>query len=393
MTTIVTRNNKGSELLYAEGDGNISRDIKTAAADPAPIDITDNRTVYECTGTFDFTLVAAATLITPTALAFADDFEITIKNVGAGTVTVKTTNPDTLDGVAATGDKAIAAGEALTYKVNSGADGWIAIAGTSSVNAITSDAVVADDMLVKGDGTARKIQKTGITVSDTTDNMNTNGGSITASGGFVGNLTGLASSATLAADAVSAGTLSATLVIGKGGTGATTHTANGVLLGQGGSAITATAAGTAKQVLLSGGAGVDPGWANRTMIISGGVGANFSSTGFNVFYSFNGFGANTTEADVGFISPITGTIKDLRVFLPSNAADNDIVFTVRNTTTTTNGATVTYTGGTQTGIKSDLSTTLTVTAGDKINMNLDMSAASAGSNIVSATNWSVTIYE
>lgn len=204
MTTITTRVNKTSELTYAQGDDNVSRDVKTAVADPAPIVFDDNRAVYECTGTFDFTLISATSMIAPAASALADDFEITIKNVSTGIITVKTTAPDTLDGVAATGDKAIAAGEAFTYKVNDAKDGWISVAKVT-FNGISSSAVVADNVLVRGDGGVRNVQGTGITVADTTDNVSGMGtlgcGAITSSGtiggttitasvGFSGDITG-----------------------------------------------------------------------------------------------------------------------------------------------------------------------------------------------------------
>jgi hypothetical protein len=56
--------------------------------------------------------------------------------------------------------------------------------------------------------------------------------------------------------------LSSAIAVGDGGTGVTTLTANGVLFGGGTSAISATAVGTAGQVLTSGGSGVAPSFAN-----------------------------------------------------------------------------------------------------------------------------------
>lgn len=55
-----------------------------------------------------------------------------------------------------------------------------------------------------------------------------------------------------------------TLPVGSGGTGDTTLTAHGVLVGAGTSAVAATAAGTATQVLQSGGASADPVWSTAT---------------------------------------------------------------------------------------------------------------------------------
>lgn len=54
--------------------------------------------------------------------------------------------------------------------------------------------------------------------------------------------------------------LAGTLGVSQGGTGATSLTAHGVLLGEGTSAVTPTAAGTTGQ-LFQGSTGADPGWA------------------------------------------------------------------------------------------------------------------------------------
>ena len=56
--------------------------------------------------------------------------------------------------------------------------------------------------------------------------------------------------------------LSAAIAVADGGTGAGTFTANGVLFGNGTGALQATAAGTAGQVLLSGGSGAAPSFGN-----------------------------------------------------------------------------------------------------------------------------------
>jgi hypothetical protein len=62
-----------------------------------------------------------------------------------------------------------------------------------------------------------------------------------------------------------------TLPVANGGTGATTLTNHGVLLGQGTSAVAATAAGTSGQPLLSGGAGADPSYGTLG-VAAGGTG-------------------------------------------------------------------------------------------------------------------------
>ena len=60
---------------------------------------------------------------------------------------------------------------------------------------------------------------------------------------------------------IASGTWQATDVgVGYGGTGVSTHTNHGVLLGQAGANIVATSAGTSGEVLISGGSGADPDW-------------------------------------------------------------------------------------------------------------------------------------
>lgn len=55
-------------------------------------------------------------------------------------------------------------------------------------------------------------------------------------------------------------------------------TAHGVLIGEASSAVAATAAGTASQVLISGGASADPTWANQSASLTAGNGITLSGT-------------------------------------------------------------------------------------------------------------------
>jgi len=123
MTTITTRTNSGAELTYGQGDANLDLDIKTAAADPSA-GVDDNRAVYECTGTFNFTLPAAATIVNPPTTN-NNDFQVTVKNVSTGVITVKTSGADTLDGVAAPGNFTIAEDAVATFQVNNATDGYV----------------------------------------------------------------------------------------------------------------------------------------------------------------------------------------------------------------------------------------------------------------------------
>ncbi len=147
MTTITTRNNKGSELSYNEGDANLDIDIQTANANYTA-DADDNRAVYECTGTFNFTLPAAATIVNPPTTN-NNDYEVTVKNVSTGTITVKTSGADTLDGTAAPGNFSVADGDCFTFKVNNAKDGYV-ITGSYSENLTASTINASTELQVGG---------------------------------------------------------------------------------------------------------------------------------------------------------------------------------------------------------------------------------------------------
>ena len=237
MTTIVTRTNKTTELLYAEGDANLNLDVIAASSDPS-IGLAANRSTYECTSTFNFILPLASSMISPTpgSTAKCNDYRVTIKNAGAGTITVKTTSPDTLDGVTATGDQAILPNEAFEYQVNVGKDGWISTSKVSA-SALSAAAVITTNALVKGSDGTRSVKESGIIVdvSNNTSGVGTlgcgnitstgtiGGTTITASASFSGpgtNLTGTAASLT-------AGTVTTNANL----TGHVTSTGNAAVLG------------------------------------------------------------------------------------------------------------------------------------------------------------------
>lgn len=102
------------------------------------------------------------------------------------------------------------------------------------------------------------------------NNVNITGGSISGISGL-GTVTSVAASGgttglTFSGPPITSSgtlTLGGTLVVGSGGTGASAFTSNGVLLGNGTSAVSATAAGTTGQILV-GNTGSAPTWATLT---------------------------------------------------------------------------------------------------------------------------------
>lgn len=97
-----------------------------------------------------------------------------------------------------------------------------------------------------------------------------------------------------------------TAVVGGGGTGATTLTNHGLLIGQGTSPIVATAAGTSSQVLTSGGGSADPGYVNLSTLLTAGTGISLSgTTNVTITATGSGGGVALTTATASGTSPIT----------------------------------------------------------------------------------------
>ena len=255
MTTITTRVNKTTELNYGEGDANIDRDVITAASDPGQTNGSDNRSVYECTGTFNFTIPQSDLIVLspPTVGQPWNDYSVTIKNIGSGVITVKTRGTDTLDGAIAPGNQIINANEAFKYVVNNGRTGYIST-GKVSANAVSATAVIGDNLLIRGDGALRGAQASGITVSDA--NSLTGVASITASGTITG---GIITDGTASITGGAITGLTTPLTVPQGGTGVASATDGGVVLGSGAGALSVTAKGSVGQV-LTGTAG-DPAFA------------------------------------------------------------------------------------------------------------------------------------
>lgn len=139
--------------------------------------------------------------------------------------------------------------------------------------------------------------------------------------------------------------LSGTLVVPNGGTGNTTNTAHGVVLGQGTNAVTATSVGTLGQVLTSGGPGADPGYSTVstlavTTFSTGTTGATPSSATNGVVTL--GVGTTATNAASTLVS------RDANSNMTSNNIINNYNSIVTSGATTpllaTSAATQTFTG-------------------------------------------------
>ena len=128
MPTLRTRSAKGSELSHAELDANFKRTVSAKTTTYACL-VGDNRSVIECnhaTIPFTVTLGDAATM----AAAETGDYEVTIANIGAATVTVARAGTDTIDGGATS--ITLPQYSAVTLKVNNAGNGYNTISRTGA---------------------------------------------------------------------------------------------------------------------------------------------------------------------------------------------------------------------------------------------------------------------
>lgn len=153
-----------------------------------------------------------------------------------------------------------------------------------------------------------------------------------------------------------------------GGTGAATLTNHGVLVGGGTSAVGATAAGAAGQV-LTGVASADPAWSYPFILSGNGGGANVSAS----TTSYVGFGtqanvsANSISKGIAIYYPCT--LQNFRLTTSgSEGAGTGATLNVIVNTSTSTGITTTIASGAAAGTVSDLTHTYTISAGDYVSL-------------------------
>jgi hypothetical protein len=166
----------------------------------------------------------------------------------------------------------------VTIGQNLTVSGNLIVNGTTTTVA-TTNTVVSDLLLELGNGvTGSPSSDAGIIIERGTSNNAFIGfdesedkfivGTGTFTGASTGNLTitvgTLLANLESSSVAITGGTITGItdITVADGGTGASTFTANGVIFGNGTSALGVTAAGTAGQVLVSGGSGAAPSFAN-----------------------------------------------------------------------------------------------------------------------------------
>jgi len=194
-------------------------------------------------------LVGAGTSSAVTALGAATNGQLPIGSTGADPVLATLTQGTgiSISNGAGSITIAAAAGVATTYTEDSGS----ATPSANNLNVLGSGSITTT-----GSGATITTALTGLT------NHNVLVGAGTAT------ITKVAPSATSGVPLISQGASAdptfGTAVVAGGGTGAVTLTNHGVLVGQGTSAVVATATGSAGQVLQSGGASADPTYSTAT---------------------------------------------------------------------------------------------------------------------------------
>ncbi len=118
--------------------------------------------------------------------------------------------------------------------------------------------------------------------------------------------------------------------------------------------------------------------ARAMAVYSGGNSGASITDGNSNFLSVTGHKAvDPSEGDVQIVAPRAGTLRDFFVNVGINSLNGNMVLTVRINGVDTS-ITVTF-GSTETGEQSDTTNTATVAAGDLLSIEVDTTAASAGS--------------
>jgi len=142
MSNITLRATKGADLTQSELDANFKKAAQAKISNYTIVEA-DNRDTVEFTGTF------TATLPDATAIAAASDtgdFEVTIKNISTGAITIGRANAlDTIDGTAA--DISLTENEFACLKVNQAGTGYNIISISNDSNADTVDGLDASQFL------------------------------------------------------------------------------------------------------------------------------------------------------------------------------------------------------------------------------------------------------
>lgn len=163
------------------------------------------------------------------------------------------------------------------------------------------------------------------------------------------------------------------VTVPDGGTGDTTLTNHGVLIGQGTSAVAVTTAGTSGQVLTSNGASADPSFQSlaRSAILGFSAGATGTQAQNTTAYYLNGSYVSS-EAQAEIVMPAAFTFNSLYVYIPTvGGSAQTVTVTLRKNEADT-AITCSVASGSTTG--SDTAHTVAYVAGDRLSLKCVTSA-------------------
>jgi hypothetical protein len=203
MTIVVTRTGKGTDLDIADNDGNLSslsgiNEAQTGTSYTV-VAADQNRTI-ELSNASSVS-VTLSTIATIRAGIDTDDFKVTLKNVGAGVVSITRGGSDTFDD----GGTALAlrTGQYVTIQTDSTNAIWNIIGGNYSgmdfVGDLTGDVNAADGTQVLDSGTdGSDATFTGDVTGDLTGNADT----VTTNANLTGDVTSVGNTTTIPADSI-----------------------------------------------------------------------------------------------------------------------------------------------------------------------------------------------
>ena len=237
---VITVNAKG--LVTSVTTDNISTSFTIAGGSGSPAVIAGGSTL-----TFAGTSNEINTAITagqvqiglPDDVTIGQDLSVTRNLVVSGNLTVNGTTTTVATTNTVVSDLLLELGNGVTGAPSSDA-GIIIERGTSNNAFMGFDE--SEDKFIVGTGTFTGASTGNLTITVGTLLANLESSNVTITGGSITGITDI--------------------TVADGGTGASTFTANGVIFGNGTSALGVTATGTAGQVLVSGGSGAAPSFSN-----------------------------------------------------------------------------------------------------------------------------------
>ena len=237
---VVTVNAKG--LVTSVTTENISTSFTLAGGSGSPVSIAGGSTLTVAGTANEINTAITAGQVQiglPDDVTIGQDLSVTRNLVVSGNLTVNGTTTTVATTNTVVSDLLLELGNGVTGAPSS--DAGIIIERGSSANAFMGFDE-SEDKFIVGTGTFTGASTGNLTITVGTLLANLESSNVTITGGSITGITDI--------------------TVADGGTGASTFTANGVIFGNGTSALGVTAVGTAGQVLTSGGSGVAPSFSN-----------------------------------------------------------------------------------------------------------------------------------